>query len=556
MTAYNQMRCEPTVSAAVAALVLFWGCANQGPPPGGPPDLIPPWVVATTPVDGAVNVDSLVPIEVVFSESMNRRSVERSVFVSPRLSEQPRLKWKGRRLTVVLSESFHEERTYRVSVGAESADEARNRMRSSYDFAFSTGPRISKGELSGTVGGEGRTILLLAYEIVPGEDPDPARDVAGWTTQAGSAGEFRFPSLRLGTYCVFAFTDQDRDQMFTPDVDALAVPPALAIIEHDSARVRLGRMRVVRRDTFPPRIVSARTKDHRHVQVRFDEPLSEVGEISAQGLDVVAVHRDVEDTSRVWLATTLQTEETSYVIHVSGAVDLAGNIVQDTTVTVVGDGREDRRPPQVVRTVPETGAAVGGAIDIALIYDEAVVLPADAVWLPTDSTDAPPGSVWQPAPNVISFRPDRPWERGSHALTGAASVTDLAGNQVKDPVAVRFEVRVDPPGAIVGRVIPNSDPVVVEAARLGSAPRESRFVTRVTPGDSTFTIADIPPGRYTVGAFGDTDADGIWDAGSANPFSPAEPLSERVDTVDVAARWEVVIDKAVVVFSIDTEDVP
>ena len=78
------MRDNGSRSAATAALILFLGCANQAPPPGGPPDRVRPRVVSTVPAGQAVGVAEDVSIEITFSEPMHRRSVERSVFVTPR----------------------------------------------------------------------------------------------------------------------------------------------------------------------------------------------------------------------------------------------------------------------------------------------------------------------------------------------------------------------------------------------------------------------------------------------------------------------------------------
>ena len=66
---------------------------------------------------------------------------------------------------------------------------------------------------------------------------------------------------------------------------------------------------------------------------------------------------------------------------------------------------------------------------------------------------------------------------------------------------------------------------------------EDREVS-VAPGDSAYTVTDLPPGRYRIWGFVDTDGDGIWDPGTAVPFVPAEPVTLEPDTVEVRSRWE------------------
>ena len=104
------------------------------PPPGGPLDKTPPRVVDTVPADDSVRVGLDTPIRIRFSEAMDRRSVERALFISPQGSEDPDFKWRGDVLEIRLPDGLQADRTYLVTVGQESADEWRNRLRASYSF--------------------------------------------------------------------------------------------------------------------------------------------------------------------------------------------------------------------------------------------------------------------------------------------------------------------------------------------------------------------------------------------------------------------------------------
>lgn len=51
-------------------------CAQKGFPPGGPEDRTPPTIVSAFPDSGATGVELGSAMTVLFSEKMNRRSVE------------------------------------------------------------------------------------------------------------------------------------------------------------------------------------------------------------------------------------------------------------------------------------------------------------------------------------------------------------------------------------------------------------------------------------------------------------------------------------------------
>ena len=84
--------------AVLTALILFAGCAKQAPPPGGPPDVRPPAVAWTIPAADSVGVGLGTTLQIGFSEAMDRRSVERALFISPQPREEPRVRWRGRKL--------------------------------------------------------------------------------------------------------------------------------------------------------------------------------------------------------------------------------------------------------------------------------------------------------------------------------------------------------------------------------------------------------------------------------------------------------------------------
>lgn len=546
------MRDNGSMSAATAALILFLGCANQAPPPGGPPDRVPPRVVSTLPAAQDVGVAEDVSIEITFSEPMHRRSVERSVFVTPRHASEPRLKWKGRRLIIDVSPSLRSNRTYRVSIGAESADEERNRMTASHDFAFSTGNRISRGEIGGAVrSGEGHAVYVWAFDLGD-RDPDPGRDEPSYVTQIGTDGTFRFPGLGAGRYRVFAFTDVDRDRTYTPELDGLGIAPATVELVSDTSRVLLGGIRPVVRDTTGPLVVSASTRDRTHVRIRWDEAVAEPGTTSVTGLDVRATTFDPEDATVMWVATSPQTEGEVYRIAVVGARDSTGNIGVESSVEVKGDGRPDTRDPGVSTIDPADGAVVSPDVVLRIVFDEAMgeSLPSplfqevevdEGSAEPEVRAEVPSGVARWRRPNELVYQSTEPWAEGDYGLELGAGIADLAGNAVKVPPRFRFRVTGrSEEGSLFGRLRATTYPTVVRGRSLDTS---SERRVRVAARDSVFVIERLQAGRYAIDAFGDLDEDSVWDAGTVSPFQPAEPVTAGVDTVEVPARWESALER-------------
>lgn len=518
---------------------FLMACARQMPPPGGPPDKTPPRVIDTVPADDSVRVGLDTPIRIRFSEGMDRRSVERALFISPQGSEEPDFRWRGDVLEIRLPDGLQAERTYLVTVGQESADEWRNRMRSSYSFGFATGDRLNRGELNGRVlksKEERGQVFVWAYDLSGVTAPDPGRDRPTYVTQPDETGHFVLPRLGSGNYRIFAFGDQNNDRTYSSG-DLLALPPGDVAFAGEE-RVRLGDLKLAVRDTSAPALVAARTPDQQHILMRFDEPVRVWG-VEITDLSVLEIYQDPVDSSGVGLITGLQTQGVEYRVRVD-IVDRWGN--RDTTdATVRGDGTRDRRAPEVlVRAPAENAENVLPTAVIRMLFSDAMRLyPVSDFWIASDSTVVPQGHFEWVAPNHLAFTPDGLWASGETIrLSGNRErLLDIGGNVLSEPISFVFSVM---DTAALGHIsgTTSSSDVVIWVEGLAHD-----FFREQVLQDTTFSLTNLLPETYRISGFLDRDRNGQWMSGQIHPFLPAEPLIARADTVEVRARWETEVGK-------------
>ncbi len=515
-------------------LCFFVACARQMPPPGGPPDETPPRVIATMPADGSLRVGLDTSIRIRFSEPMDRKSVEHAVFISPQGSEEPDFRWRGEILEIRLPDGLQADRTYLVTVGQESADEWRNRMRSSHSFGFATGDRLNRGELSGRVlASDARSgqIFVWGYDLSLLAAPDPGRDRPAYVTQPDETGHFVLKRLGPGHYRVFAFGDQNADRTYSPG-DFLALPPGDVVLA-DADRVRLGDLKLAVRDTSAPVLVAARTPDQQHILMRFDEPVR-ILSVQIPDLSVLDMYQDPTDASGMGLITEPQTRRADYAVLIDVA-DQWGN--RDTIdATVRGDATRDRRAPEVLAIAPaENAAHVLPTALVRIFFSDAMRLDeVSELWIASDSTVVPQGHFEWAAPNHLVFVADDPWASGEtiRLIGNPNGLFDIGGNGLSEPIAFVFSV-VDT--AALGRVsgTTSSSNVVIWARGM----THDFFVEQVLR-DTTFALTNLIPGTYRISGFLDRDGNAQWMSGQIHPFLPAEPLIAHADTAEVRARWE------------------
>ena len=80
--------------------LIFFRCANQLPPTGGVIDKIPPEIIEVSPANGTVNFDGN-SVEITFSEYVDKRSVQNSVFISPAVEGEIEYDWSGKSLEII-----------------------------------------------------------------------------------------------------------------------------------------------------------------------------------------------------------------------------------------------------------------------------------------------------------------------------------------------------------------------------------------------------------------------------------------------------------------------
>jgi hypothetical protein len=263
---------------ALAGAFALAGCASTGDPPGGPPDEVPPAIVAIDPDSGAVLDAPPRAISIDFSEVISERAagqrpdISYAVVLSP-VTGDVRVTWHRRRLLVRPREGFRSGVVYRLEVLPLISDLRQNRMRSGVTSVFSTGPGIPAAVLSGAIvdwtAGRPATNGLIEAVLLPDSLP--------YRIPADSQGLFRAAMMPPGEYLVYGVldTDNNRRRGTREAYDTLRV--------HLDSSASLELYAFVR-DTAAPRLRQVELVDSLTLRLSFDRPLDPL-----EAIDTAAV---------------------------------------------------------------------------------------------------------------------------------------------------------------------------------------------------------------------------------------------------------------------------
>jgi hypothetical protein len=536
-------------------------CAVQVGPSGGPPDTTPPTIVSTYPLANTTEFqDNHLIFE--FSEYVDRRSVEESIFFSPALGSIE-YDWSGREVEILIGEQLRANVTYVVTVGTDVVDlRNRNRMESSFSLAFSTGASIDSGSLAGKVFDAkpaGVTIFAYRLEGHSADTLDPSTTKPDYLTQSGTDGSFSLDFLAWGNYRLFAVRDQFKDLVYDPQIDQVGMASRDFLLSPDNRAIAGIQFRLTQEDTTSPFVLDAEALDSRTVRVRFSEPIADSSlhasrfsasdTVAGSPLSVDLVYYFFPNPSTVVLRTAEQDSQRTYRIQVENVVDTSGNTLKDPRHALFrGSAMPDTVPPAITSVNPRDSLRdVAYTAFIEIVFSKAVNQQSfERGFKLTDSL----GNIVQGTFNwksaaLVRFFPTSPFQplMWYKRTVKGDSLIDHSGNTLRDSTNKGSFQIIDSRkyGSIVGFVEDmmrgESGKIHVFAICISDktvAPIESKLDTQ-----GNFSFPHLTEGQYVLEAFRDKDGDGRYTFGKTYPYRPSERFAVYPDTIKVRARWPV-----------------
>ncbi|MBL7192177.1 Ig-like domain-containing protein [bacterium] len=530
--------------ALLSACVLFQfiiGCANFGPPPGGPADDTGPMIIAVNPPAGQTDTGLNTSIEIRVNEWYKSDSFRNAFFMSPEPESRIKFKFGLKKITVSFPGSLQPDQTYVMTIGADLADNQGNRMSHSYTSVFSTGWKLDYGLISGKAAEDKAGYIAALYPL--DQDFLPLEKKGKYLTQSGEDGSFTLPYLPEGDYRLILFGDKDGDRIYDPGEEELGLPHCDIPVRNDSTKGLL--IRTIKRDARPPMIRSVNPRNAETVEIVLDrkieippsvKQIAIIDTLSGKPVDINRLYPHPVDSLRFILDTSAL-DTVKYMITISGGIDHWGMTMADTffftgvteadTIApallefeISSDSVDTRisviTSEPVVKNPLTRSVVTGDSLKDTLTFKVKEIFPGK---YELKSAELAPG-------DTIHFR------------TGV--LTDAAGNTAKDSVITRI---VTPPpkpkekligGSISGQLsFEGAGPVVI---RLLKGNKSTAEIVRNMPGE--FQFKDIESGFYSLEAFIDGDGSGRYSYGLLDPFTYSEKYTLAADSIRVRAKWE------------------
>lgn len=545
-----------------AAFIYLSSCAIQVAPTGGPVDKIPPRILEVVPPINATLVPLDQTVEIAFSEAMDRKSLNRAIFITPNPGERVKYKWKKHKLFIEFLDSLKTNRTYVITLGTDLKDAHGNSLKESYTLAFSTGAELSNGQISGRVYSKNRVqgVLIWAYILEEGQDPDPTKKSGDYITQTDAQGRFKLTNLSEGIYRIFAIQDKDNNRFFEVGSEELGVPFRDVRLTRTQLNASNLNFKITLQDTIGPALVSVSPQDRFHLNLRFDEILHKTGidiltnyriqvkgSVSGDSLGISLAYLNDLDPMQVNLITEPQHPKTEYEIEVNNLMDLSRNIIDINfnKATFLGSALSDTIEPKLLLIAPKDSAqSVILSSTVNFHFSEAMDENSFEKSFQLKNSLGPivSGSFNWETPAFVKFLPDERLESlNSYVISVKLdSIFDLFRNSVADSTyyLTFTTLNMDTLSSISGTIMDEDSTAQGSIyLRVKQTGKDGQSYEIQLDKAGVYEFSDILPGTYVIEGFRDRDKNGEYSFGKAVPFQPSERFFVYSDSIKVRSRW-------------------
>ncbi|MCF8460089.1 MAG: Ig-like domain-containing protein [Flavobacteriales bacterium] len=227
------------------SILIFFGCAQQVAPTGGPKDETPPKILSETPANLSTDFDSK-QIVISFDEFIQLKSPAEQVVISPPMMKSPSYQLKQKSLVVKFEQALSPNTTYTINFGKAIADNNEANVLENYTYVFSTGAHLDsmqvKGKLVDAITGEAeKDALVMLYKN--DSDSLPIDTIPDYFTRSLEDGSFLIKHVGNQPYKIFALKDENANYRFDVReekigfLDSLILPyaPLVAVIPDTTA---------------------------------------------------------------------------------------------------------------------------------------------------------------------------------------------------------------------------------------------------------------------------------------------------------------------------------
>jgi uncharacterized protein (DUF2141 family) len=210
---------------SILGSALFFRCANQMSPTGGPRDSIPPRMIQAIPANKSIEVKTN-DFTFYFNERISADKIKSQLMITPRIDLEYDYKVRKNMLTLSFEGNFTDSTTYTLNFREGLVDITESNPTPDNTYVFSTGDYIDSIRISGyafylLAGDTAKNVTVGLYRT-----QDTVNILNGspyYFTTTNDKGFFQIDNIRNGAYTLYAFRDNNKNLKLESNSEAFAL---------------------------------------------------------------------------------------------------------------------------------------------------------------------------------------------------------------------------------------------------------------------------------------------------------------------------------------------
>lgn len=512
-------------------IALLAGCATPTTPDGGPRDNEGPKIISTEPETGTTDYSGRT-ITFHFSEFVNRSTLPGAITIEPEIGIGYETNWGRKSVEIEFERALPDLTTVIITIGTALQDLNGNKLSQPVKVAVSTGPEIDEGELVGRIidartgeRREGRRVLLFRR-------PTDISSRANYSAETDTSGRFRFSYLRQGTYKAIWIDDRNRNKTWEPERERAQPFPGEFIDLEKNETDSLGTVYIAQADTAAPALQGVGLFSSRRLRLRFSENIRltdstgiTISDTLGNAYSAASPLYIAPSDSFVLFARSVNAlaADQTYRVEVSNISDSYDNTMKHGRQTLTGTSQSDTTRQRIIYTNTVAGLFPGEFIEILYAAPVTGGAITDSLKVVRGTELIEPWEHFDIQNNRLIVRPEETrWRSGISYEFRAWSPSRRQFRKYTPTIWYEQDLG----GIAVQLAGADSSREAIHHLRLKSP---HRGVLADTVFSSQLEIENLPPVSLQLIVFRDQNGNGIWDAGSVQPYMPPEPYYIRND---------------------------
>jgi hypothetical protein len=305
----------------------LYSCASTGQLTGGPKDTAAPKMDSLR--SAQARATSVFPKELTFyfDEYIEVKDPIKQVLISPPLTYIPKVKAKGKRLTVTLDdkEVLKSNTTYTINFGEAIVDFHEGNKYTPFRHVFSTGPVLDSLSVTGEIvdvktNKSPENVSIFLYDVLTDSIVSMAKPL--YSTKPDKDGKFSFENIRADSFKIFALVDGNLNYLYDLPSESIAWQDSIIITAGDKPTPKV---KLISSIPIPRYKINNRNiKSYGRINLVMSQQ-ARMMDISTSPSVNIAIEQS-KDTLMVWYDTELDsvsvyTELDTFLIKPKGRTD-------------------------------------------------------------------------------------------------------------------------------------------------------------------------------------------------------------------------------------------